>query len=515
MKIPGYQTYIKRGVALDLRTYLTLDATEMATFIKNKEVTPTELLELSFQQFDQVNPSLNAATHTRREAVLKEAKTVNIDNGPFPGVPFFLKDTQALAGEKVTMGSNLFKQNIADQDSHLVRKFREAGLLFMGHTTAPEFALKNITESECYGPTRNPWNVDYSPGGSSGGAAAMVASGVVPVAGASDGGGSIRIPASFSGLFGLKPTRGRTSVGPGVGRQWQGAAIDFVLSRSVADSASMLSAMQVIQPEAAFQVPLFAGKYEEKMKEEFTKPLKIAFTTKSPVGTPVSEEAKIAVEKVAKWLEGQGHRVEEVDNGVDGELLMRNYFLMNSGEMASMVHQLASGIGRKITADDVEIESWLLYQAGKSVSAAEFSTSLSSWDIAAAQMARLHETYDFYMTPATAFTAPKIGELTHSQEAQDELRSKMESLAKSERQSLIYEMFLPSLTYSPFTQLANLTGQPAMSMPVHVSKEGLPLGVQMMAAKGEEDQLLKMAHKIEQTELWKGMNENPMFKNIT
>lgn len=515
MKAPEYQTHIKRSVDLDLRTYLTLDATEMARFIKKREVTPGELLELSFQQFDQVNPSLNAATYTRREAVLNESKRMNIDHGAFAGVPFFLKDTQALAGEKVTMGSKLFQKSISEQDSHLVRKFREAGLLFMGHTTAPEFALKNITESEYYGPTRNPWNLNYSPGGSSGGAAAMVASGVVPVAGASDGGGSIRIPASFSGLFGLKPTRGRTPVGPGVGRQWQGAAIDFVLSRSVRDSASMLDAMQVIQPEAAFQVPLFPGKYQEKMTEEFTKPLKIAFTTKSPVGTPVSEEANRAVEKVAKWLEGQGHVVEEVDNGVDGELLMRNYFLMNSGEMASMVHQLASGMDRTITADDVEIESWLLYQAGQSVSAAEFSTSLSSWDTAAAQMATLHETYDFYMTPATAFTAPKIGELTHSREAQEKLRSQMERSAKRERQALIYDMFLPSLTYSPFTQLANLTGQPAMSMPVHVSKEGLPLGVQMMAAKGEEDRLLKFAHKIEQSELWVGMNGNPMFKSLT
>lgn len=491
---------------MDLHTYSALDAVEMASLIKQMEVTPLELLECSFQQLDKVNPTLNAVTYDRREKALHEASQNQFDQGLFAGVPFFLKDTQALAQTKLTLGSKLFQNNRPNQDSHLVRKFREAGLLFMGHTTAPEFALKNITESKYYGPTRNPWNKNYSPGGSSGGSAALVASGVVPVAGASDGGGSIRIPASFSGLFGLKPTRGRTPVGPGVGRQWQGAAIDFVLSRTVRDSAAMLDVLQTIQQEAAFQVPLYPKKYRDILTGEFEKPLRIGFTKKSPVDTPVSEDAKLAVERTAKWLESQGHIVEEVDNQVDGKQLMRNYYLMNSGEMAMTIRQLERTFGRTITADDVEIESWLLHQAGQVVSAAEFSESLASWDIAAMQMAKLHETYDFYMTPAAASIAPKIGELTHSKASEENLHIQMEKADKHEKQALIYEMFLPSLTYTPFTQLANLTGQPAMSVPVHLSKEGMPLGVQMIANKGEEDRLLQLAYQLEQSELWIDVN---------
>ncbi len=496
---------------MDLHTYVTLDAIEMAELIRKKEVTPKELLELSFQQLEKVNPTLNAITHLRKEAVLQEANEVNNENASFAGIPFLLKDTQAQKGEKVTSGSKLLHRNIADQDSNLVAKFREAGLLLMGHTNAPEFALKNITEAEFYGPTRNPWNLDHSPGGSSGGSAAMIASGVVPMAGASDGGGSIRIPASFSSLFGLKPTRGRTPVGPGAGRQWHGAAVDFVLSRSVRDSAAMLNKLQVIQPEAAFQVPLYAGNYVDALQQSFEKPLRIGFTTQSPVGTPVSEAAKLAVEKTAKWLESQGHIVEETENGVDGKQLMRNYFLMNSGEISTLFQQLEQAFGRALTADDVEIETWVLNEAGKSVSAAEFSASLASWDTAAAQMAKFHETYDFYMTPATAFTAPKIGELTHSKDKQEQFRSRITTISKDKQQELINEMFLPSLTCTPFTQLANLTGQPAMSVPVYLSKEGLPLGVQFVASKGEEHRLLKLASQLEQSELWIGMNGNPYF----
>lgn len=498
---------------MDLKTYLTLDATEMAELIQKREVTASELMDLSFQQLEKVNPSLNAITTTRKNKALGEAKNTGIENGPFTGVPILLKNiSQSLKGEPLTSGSKLLATVIADHDSHLVKKVRDAGFLFMGHTNTPEFGLKNITEPEAYGATRNPWNTAHSPGGSSGGSAAAIASGVVPIAGASDGGGSIRIPASFTGLFGLKPTRGRTPVGPGVGRQWQGASIDFALSRSVRDSAAMLDVLQIVQPEAAFQTPLFSGSYKEAMYQPFERPLNIAFTTKSPVGTPVSKDAERAVEKTVKWLEQQGHNVEEKDNGVDGTQLMKDYFLMNSGEISAVVAQLEKAIGRSITADDVEIETWVLNQAGKSVSAAEFSASLASWDTAAAQMAKLHQTYDFYITPASAFTAPEIGELTYSTSAQELLRSQISEINKQEQQALIYDMFSPSLTYTPFTQLANLTGQPGISVPVYLSEQGLPLGVQVMAGKGEENRLLQLAYQLEQSDLWVGMKGNPMFQ---
>ncbi|WP_318614648.1 amidase [Sporosarcina sp. YIM B06819] len=499
---------------MNIDTYLRLDATDLSELIRKKEVKPSELVELSFGQLEKVNPALNAVTHMRRERVLDELKRVEVGNHPFAGVPILLKNiSQALQGEAITSGSKLLSTTVAGQDSHFVKKLREAGFLFIGHTNTPEFGLKNITEPELYGATRNPWNPDYSSGGSSGGSAAAIASGIVPLAGASDGGGSIRIPASFSSLVGLKPTRGRTPVGPGVGRQWQGASIDFVLSRSVRDSAAMLDQLQVVQQAAAFQTPLLEGSSVDAICQPIARQLKIAFTTKSPVATPVSEEAQAAVKKVVRWLESEGHIVEELDNQVDGIQLMRDYFLMNSGEMAAVVEQLEQAVGRALTANDVEIETWLLNEAGKSVSAAKYSASLASWDTAAAQMAIVHESYDLYITPATAFAAPKIGELTHSKAEQEQLRFKMDEASGSEQQqAIIYDMFLPSLTYTPFTQLANLTGQPAISMPVHLTKEGLPIGVQVMAGKGEERLLLQLAAQLEQTDLWVGMKGNPLFE---
>jgi amidase len=469
-------------------TYIKLDATDIAELIRKKEVAAEEMVALSFEQLERVNPTLNAVVNSRYDLALKE----KLVSGAFTGVPLLLKNiSQAVAGEPLTSGASVMSTYKAHYDSHFVKKLRESGMVVTGHTNTPEFGLKNITEPVLHGVTKNPWNTSYSPGGSSGGSAAAVAAGIVPVAGASDGGGSIRIPASFTSLFGLKPTRGRTPVGPGVGRQWQGAAIDFVLTRTVRDGAAMLKLLQTIQPEAAFQTPLLDKSCFTKRKE----PLSIGFSTASPVGTPVSQDAVQAVEKTVNWLAREGYHVEVAVPKINGEELMRHYYLMNSGEMAGVMMKL----GKNITSDDVELESWMLSEAGRHVSAAEFSLSLQAWDTAAAVMADFHQQYDIYVTPTTAFSAPKVGELTYSEA---EAAQFIERLMTEDKQELIYEMFLPSLTYSPYTQLANLTGQPAMSLPLHITDNGLPLGVQMMAQKGREDQLLQLAYLLEESELW-------------
>ncbi len=495
---------------MDMKTFLTLDATAMAQLIREKQVSSKELLELSFRRMDEVEPKLRAFTATRREQALREAESKR--DGIFSGVPIALKNiSQSLAGETLSSGSVLLKDSKAANDSHFVARLKESGLIPIGHTNTPEFGLKNISEPILYGPSHNPWNVGHSPGGSSGGAAAVVASGIVPVAGASDGGGSIRIPASFTGLFGLKPTRGRTPVGPGAGRQWQGASIDFALSRTVRDSAALLDVLQIIQPEAAFQAPLFPGKYSEQLNQEAA-PLTIAFSVESPVGTLVSKEAEQAVRKTARWLESQGHHVEEITPDIDGVQLMREYYLMNSGEMALLRANLETMLGRPLTADDMEVESWLLATAGQQVSAADYSASLAAWDAAAAKMAAFHKRFDFYITPATAHPAPEIGELSHSKESRERLLEALEQTkGQSDQQELIYAMFLPSLSYTPFTQLANLTGQPAMSLPLHMTASNLPIGVQVMAQKGEEHRLLQLAHQLEKSDLWVGQTGNPYF----
>ncbi|MFL0374878.1 amidase [Paenibacillus amylolyticus] len=492
-------------------SYTSYDAVSLAELIRSREVSPVEMLEAAFARLEEVNPQLNAVIRTYENRAREAAGLVRPGEQPFAGVPLLLKDiSQSLEGEFLTSGSRLFSEHRALRNSNFVTRLRDAGFIFIGHTNTPEFGLKNITEPRLHGPTRNPWNINHSPGGSSGGAAAAVASGIVPLAGASDGGGSIRIPASFSGLFGLKPTRGRTPVGPGVGRQWQGASIDFALSRSVRDSAALLDTLQVIQPEAAFHAPLFPGSYLADISYPHQRKLKIAYTTDSPVGTPVSGEAKEAVYKLVHWLEDQGHHVEEKLSPVNGVRLMENYYMMNSGEMAAMISSMERSMGRALTSDDMEIESWVLAEAGKKVSAAEFVHSLAEWDVAAAQMSTLFERYDFYVTPVNAFPAPKIGELTpHDEQIRNLMR--ISELDKTQQQQLIYEMFEPSLTYTPFTQLANLTGQPAISVPLHMTPEGLPMGVQVLATKGREDWLLHLAGQLEMSELWIGMNGNPLF----
>lgn len=491
---------------MKIEEYAKKDAVALANLIERKEVNRQQLINLSFARLEEVNNKINAATYVRKDKALQEAELFK--SGAFNGVPIFLKDiSQTIAGEPNSGGAHLLQDERGVHTANFVRKLYDAGFISIGNSTTPEFALKNITESKLHGPTRNPWNLNFSSGGSSGGASALVAAGVVPVAGASDGGGSIRIPASFTSLVGLKPTRGRTSVGPGAGRNWHGAAIDFVLTKSVRDTARSLDELQVVQPAAAFQTPLYNETYEKTMKKEYKDKLKIGFTIDSPVGTPVSEDAKQAVLKTVKLLESAGHYVEEVKHQVDGVQLMREYYLMNSGEMAALLRNFRKGLNRELTPEDVEIETWLLNRAGEKVSAADFTESLASWDHAAEKMAEFHENYQFLITPATAFPAPEIGELTHSESQEIEWIEQIEGLNAKEQQALIYEMFLPSLTYSPFTQLANLTGQPAISLPVHKTATGLPLGVQIMAGKGKEHHLLRLAHLLEQSSIWEGMQD--------
>ncbi|SEN99292.1 amidase [Amphibacillus marinus] len=487
---------------MDQHSYQQYDAVGLAELVRLKHVSAKELVDCSFGQIDKVNDQINAVIRQRKEKVYQELADSSAEGQPFYGVPLLVKDiSQEIKGEVTSAGSKLLTEHVARSDANFVAKLRKAGFMLIGQTNTPEFGLKNITEPELYGPTRNPWQLDYSPGGSSGGAAAAVAAGIVPVAGASDGGGSIRIPAGFTGLFGLKPTRGRTPVGPGVGRQWQGAAIDFVLSRSVRDSAALLDVLQTVQPEAAFQTPFYPGRFFDLLHKSYRPKYRIGFTTASPVQTEVSEEAKQSVLRVAKWLEEAGHVVEEVEAPVNGVELMRHYYMMNSGEMNRVISRLETNFARTLTEQDMDIFTWVLHQAGKSVSAAQYSESLNGWDQAAAQMNEFHQSYDFYLTPTNAGGPPKIGELTPSEQQIDQFL-KVDHLSGSDQQQQVYDMFLPSLAFTPFTQLANLTGQPAMSVPVGLNAAGLPLGVQVVAAKGREDLLLSLASLIEQSELW-------------
>lgn len=477
------------------------DALHFAELVRTRQASPKELLAEAIRKIEEQNSALNAVIHTRFKKALEEAETRDFSGKPFGGVPILLKELgQTLAGEPSTSGAKLFQDAVSSRTSHYTQALLDAGFIVLGQTNVPEFGFKNITEPELYGSTRNPWNTDYTPGGSSGGAAAAVASGMVPVAGASDGGGSIRIPASFTGLVGLKPTRGRTPVGPGSGRGWQGASIDFALTKSIRDTAAMLDVLQTVQPAAAFQTPLFTEGYTHALAQRSKRSFRIAYSLESPIHSVVSEEARAAVLKTVKWLEDQGHTVEEKAPEIDGIDLMKSYYIMNCGETTAMLEGVEQNLGRPFTLDDMELVTWGLYHAGKKVSAADYSNTLKTWDRAAEVMADFRQSYDLYLTPATD-EAPRVGHPWQTP-ALIEKMARIAEFEQAEQQQIVWDMFGDSLPVTPYGMQANLTGEPAISLPVHLTQAGLPLGVQFIAPKGKEDWLLQIGQEMEEAGLF-------------
>lgn len=489
--------------------YKQYDALGLAQLIRNKEVTAQEVQEAAIREIEQKNDKLNAVIHKMYNQSLVEPITQQ--TGIFTGVPFLAKNMgQEIKGQPITEGSNSLMDFKATEDSEYIKQMKATGVSILGITNVPEFALMGITEPALYGPSRNPWNLNHSPGGSSGGAASAVASGMVPIAGANDGGGSIRIPAAFTGLFGLKPTRGRTPIGPIRGRSWQGASIDHILSRSVRDSAAMLDQYRFDRANA-FYTPPFNGSYLEMSQRAIDKPLKIAFTNHSPIGGAVHEECKAAVLKCVKLLEEQGHHVIEREAPIDGMRLAHSYVTMYFAEVASGLNEIGKRIGRKVKMQDVESTTWLLGVLGNVVNAEELLTSLKFWDELAIQMEAFHDDYDVYITPTTAFPASAIGELepTSFEKSLLEVIGRL-PLGKFIKKP-VNDIVFKNLERTPYTQLANLTGQPAITMPLHMTKDGLPCGVQVMARRGREDLLLQLAGQLEQSAIWVDVKENPNY----
>ena len=473
------------------------DALYYTELLRTKKVSPEELIVDAFKKIDRENPRYNAVVHTRREKALHEARTRDFGNTLFGGVPILIKDLgQDLAGEPSTSGSQLLRNYVAPRTSHFIEAIEKAGFIVIGQTSTPEFGFKNITDAVIHGPTRNPFNRDHSPGGSSGGAAAAVASDMVAIATASDGGGSIRIPASFTGLVGLKPTRGRTPVGPGAYRGWQGASISFALTKTVRDTAMMLDALQTIQAAATFQTPLFPGSHFQEQQSGKHRKFRIAYSLESPVKSVVSADAKQAVLQTVTVLEELGYEVEEKKPDIDGILLMEAYYAMNGAETDAMLRGFAAKLGRPLTADDMELVSWSLYQYGQTISGGDYSLALGLWDQAAATMDQFHESYDLLLQPTTAAGAPRIDHAFQSEELKERMR-RADLLSAADRKEVVWTMFEESLGVTPFTQQANLTGQPAISLPVYRTDSGLPLGVQFTAPKGKEEWLLDIAAVLE------------------
>lgn len=471
------------------------DATYWATQLKSGSLSFSEYVAKISEKVAQMNPDLNALVTFDPQAALNQYQTTSYKESIFGGQPLPLKMLgQNKAGWAATSASQLFSKATASQTTNFVKRLEQIGFVPLGQTNAPEFGFKNITDPKLYGVTRNPWNLLYSPGGSSGGAAATVASGIFPIAGASDGGGSIRIPASFSGLIGLKPTRATMPVGPDEWRSWQGASISFALTISMRDTKSLFYAMRTSQPSAPYQAP--KAEWSHSIESSSSKPLKIAFSTQSPVGDTVSDTAIQAVKEAATFLEQQGHNVVEIKYPVDGQEMMESYYVMNGGETAAMFADINATREKAVTAKDMELMTWALYQYGEKIAAASYIKALQYWDVLAEKMEELFTIYDLFLTPTTAFSAPLIKEDLESDAIRTRLKE-IQALDEKTAANLVYEMFEKSYHLTPYTQLANLTGQPAISLPTAVTDKNLPLGIQFMASKGREDLLFQIGELFE------------------
>lgn len=471
------------------------DATAMAEAVRAGQVSPKELVMDTIRKANALNPDLNAIISTRYEKALKEADKRDFTDKPFAGVPIYLKDLgMDMKDELSGSGSILFKDTIASKTDYYVQALEDLGFIILGKTNTPEYGFKNISDSRTFGIVNLPFDKSRNAGGSSGAAAALISAGITVISPASDGGGSIRIPASFNGLIGLKTSRGRIPSGPNPYRRWQGAAVQFAITKSVRDTRNLLYYLQDCQLESPFPLPILT---KEELFDSQLPHMKVAYLTKNPDGTDLGSEAKQAVLNAVQFLKDKGYEVVELESApIDMKELISHYYVMNSVETASMFAGIEKFLGRPVIKADMEPMTWAIYQSGQMILAKDYTAMMHVWDNYSAIMDVFHKTYDLLLTPTTHDVAPKHGQINPSPQLLEKLAN-AEKFMPAEQMQLVTEMFRPGLALNPYTPLANLTGQPAINLPTHQTKSGLPLGIQFMAAKGREDLLLQVAQLFE------------------
>jgi amidase/6-aminohexanoate-cyclic-dimer hydrolase len=463
------------------KEYGNYDAVGLADLVRKKQVTPKELLDEAIERTAKVDPEINAVVVRHYDYAAQQIAR-GLPDGPFTGVPFLLKDLDLLKGTRTTFGASILRNDVADHNSTLAQRFLDAGVAIFGKSASPEFGLIPTTEPRLHGPTRNPWNLAHSSGGSSGGAGAAVAARILPVAHASDGGGSIRIPASACGVFGLKPTRARNPLGPDRGEGWGGLSCGHVVSISVRDSAAMLDATAGPELASIYYAPPPERPFAEEVRREPGR-LRVAFTDKSPYDEAIDGEVAAAVRDVAAMLEKLGHRVEKRAPKLpaDPAMVMMNVV---SAHTALTVRQTERRFGRAMTGDDFENLTLAIAHNAQGTTATDYVAA----QFAAYQISRaLYEfmaSCDVFLVPTLCTPPLRLGELN----------------ATSEDISHIG----PALRrYMPGTSMFNMSGQPAMSVPLAWNSAGLPLGMMFAARFGDEATLLRLAAQLEQERPWR------------
>jgi amidase len=467
--------------------FAALDASGQAELVRRKEASPRELVDAAIARIERLDPSIGAVIHPAFEAA--RAAAANPPEGPFRGVPILMKDIGGgEAGRPYNAGMRFLKSAgwREREDSHLAGRFKRAGLVSVGRTNTPELALLPTTEPEAFGPTRNPWRTTHSAGGSSGGAAAAVAAGLVPVAHASDGGGSIRIPASHCGVIGLKTTRGRSSFGPGLGERWNGFSVEFVVARSVRDVAALLDVTAGPMPGDPYFAPPPARPFAQEVGAAVGR-LRVGVMRRASRGGPLDPECLAAADRAAKVLADLGHVVEESHpDALDDHEAVMHYVTVVSSNVARALDAWSARVGRPIGTADVEPLTWALAQRGRSTSAADLLATLEFVHAFGRRLAAWWDGgFDLLVTPVTAAPPPELGYLTST--AEEPLRA-----------------FVRAAPYGAFTSGFNMSGQPAISLPMHQTSHGLPVGAQLVAPYAREDLLLRVAATIEQAAPWAG-----------
>jgi amidase len=462
-------------------------ATELASMVRSGEVSSRELVETSLARIEELNPQLNAFVELDGEQALASAEQIKPgDERPFAGVPIAIKNNRPVSGLKITIGCSLMADHVADYDHNVVRRLKDAGFVIVGSTTLPEYGILPTSEARLFGPTRNPWDLDRTPGGSSGGAAAAVASGMVPVAHGNDGGGSIRIPAACCGLVGLKPTRGRISAAPELGDSSLG--IDGVLSRNVADTAAILDVLAGYEPGDATWAPPPSEPYALASTRIGAPPtrLRIAATTLSPVADAIVDPiCAQAVADASELLRSLGHEVEEVDPPWQIPGVSELFGAVFSIHVALQIVYSGMVGGHDPTADDMEPMSWAIYSLAQSLNALQGKGLEIQLQAFTRQLVEFLEPYDVLLTPALAERPLPLGTLDTA--APDPMST-----------------FTRSGLFTPFTPVFNASGQPGISLPLYQGEDGLPLGVQIVGRPAGEAALLALATQLEAAAPWAG-----------
>jgi amidase len=489
---------------LNSREFLSFDALGLAELVRNRQVSAKELVEVSISRIEELNPGLNAVVHTMFDAARRQADKGSAV-GTFGGVPILLKDLLAwYAGERITSGSRLYRDFLAPEDSEVVRRYRATGAIVLGKTNTPEFGLTPFCESEFLGVARNPWNRERTTGGSSGGSAAAVAVGMVPIAGGGDGGGSIRIPASCNGIFGLKPTRGRVPTGPRQGELWNGASIEGVLSRTVRDSAAMLDAISGPDAGAPYSVAPPSRPFLMEVGASVGR-LRVGVTTVPFLGRKVHPDCMAAVQDARGLLESLGHETVDVTIPIDRDAFNRNFVIMVCGEVAADIADAVRLLGRTPQRDELEYTTWALAMIGRSLPAAMYATAKRDLQRTARQVGQFFESIDVLLTPTIAAPPFVIGSLQPPPIDRRILRAlgAMRAGRVMRLFGAVEKAAEQIFDWIPYTPLFNITGQPAMSVPLWWNADGLPVGVQFAGRFGEEARLYRLAAQLEAARPWR------------